>query len=117
MRPTERAAYHGRAKGDVEICGPAMTGGTAKARRAPTYRRAMIPSRMRPSPAVKAGLQGSAGLKRNRRTTGSRVGGDSEPLGTVPASDERRAGRADNNRSSRRGQVGDTRIEILRTPG
>jgi hypothetical protein len=49
------------------MSGPATTGDASNARRTPAYSNVAIPSRTRPSPTVKTGVEGSAGLKRNCR--------------------------------------------------
>src|SRR6185369_7420168 len=69
IRARDRNAYHGSALGDVEISGPAITGGAPNARRTPAYRSDATP-RNRTTSAVVNGAFGSAGLKRKRRTCG-----------------------------------------------
>src|SRR5213593_1166428 len=60
-------AYQGSAHGEVEMLGPEMTFGEAKARRTPAYRMETRRRRTRASPAVNAGPPGKTGLKRKRR--------------------------------------------------
>ena len=67
MRPTESKAYHGKAKGEREISGPAIIAGARKARRAPAYSMVVMASKITASPTVKVGFSGRAGLKRNCR--------------------------------------------------
>src|SRR5207245_9254083 len=67
----ESSEYQGSASGEVEMLGPAMSAGAPNERRTPAYSSAERPSRMRPSPGVKAGVFGKSGLKRNRRTSRS----------------------------------------------
>lgn len=89
IRPTESKAYQGNVNGESEISGPAIIAGTLNAKRKPAYRMLAVPRRMSPSPIVKGGVSGRAGLNRNCRIADSRL--TDRPLALTARPDGRAA--------------------------